>query len=179
MKNLTAGAEETGVARHPARGPGVFVVHFPRRGASRDEARFGGGINAVFGFRFSVVGGRNSLGRFGQGDEAQGFQPQGSVDFFPAEPIQGLTAEVLHHRRQQDEAQVAVEGCRVRGVFQGRGRGQARQARAGLSRGRQHLLVEGSPGRQPGAVGEEAPQGQGTLVRRQPCGRENLSQRGG
>ena len=32
MKDLTAGAEEAGVARHPARGPGVFVVHLARQG---------------------------------------------------------------------------------------------------------------------------------------------------
>ena len=32
MKDLTAGAEEAGVARHPAGGPGVFVVDFARRG---------------------------------------------------------------------------------------------------------------------------------------------------
>jgi len=77
MKNLTAGAEETGVARHPAGGPGVFVVDFPRRGAPRNEARFGGGIHAVFGFRWSIFGGRKSLGRSGQGDEPKVFSPRG------------------------------------------------------------------------------------------------------
>ena len=63
---------------------------------------------------------------------------------------------------------------------QGRGRGQARQkARAGRGGRGQDFLVEWEPGRQPGAVGEKARQGQGTLVRRQPRGREDLSQGGG
>ena len=180
LKNLTAGAEETGVARHPACSPGIFVVHFPRRGASGNETRLGGGVQAVFGFRFSVFGCWISLGRLGQGDEAQGGQPQGPVYFFPAKLIQIPAAEALHHRRQQHKTQVAVEGCRVRGVFQGRGRGQARQkGRAGSRRGCQQFLIKGPPGRQPGAVGEKTRQGQGALVRRQPWDWQNLSQRAG
>ena len=37
------------MARHAPRGPGVFVVNFTSPGASRDEARLSGGIEAVFG----------------------------------------------------------------------------------------------------------------------------------
>lgn len=55
VKDFPAGAEEAGVARHSARGPGVFVVDFAG-GAAGNQPRFSGGVDEVLGSGFWVLG---------------------------------------------------------------------------------------------------------------------------
>ena len=156
-EDLGSGAEEPGVPGHAPGGPGVFVVDLAEDVPSRNKARFRGGVKAVFCFRFSVFCGSNRLGRSWQGVEPQGFQPQGPVNFFLAEAVQGQAGDRLHHRLQEHEPQVAVKGDGVRGVLQGRGRGQARQEAApGLRRGLEDFLIKrrARPATRPGGPGD-------------------------
>ena len=110
------------------------------------------------------------LGRLGQRDEAQGRQSQGQVDCFSAKLIQGLSADLsttaFKSIKPRSLYRVAVCGGYSKGVAAARC-----SSRVGRVAGwrRQHFLIERTPGRQPGTVGE-AFQGEALFVRREPCG---------